>query len=176
MRLLPEERLALLLGATYLLLDASWWWLYTQVWIGVVILSLLFWILAISFAIGRGIDAWKEPELPRRHRARRIIAMPLTLLAVGSLVWTLAPGARLAAAVSLKLRGEEMRRAQTLVGPGRAAAIPYVECIPDGGIALVRYAGGDPALLPQSEQLRLTYERIQDCKPIGASDWMCWFD
>ncbi|MBX7482611.1 hypothetical protein [Qipengyuania qiaonensis] len=56
------------------------------------------------------------------------------------------------------------------------SAVTYWEGMPDGGIAIVRSPGRDPATLPQTKMLDLTGERIKSCRALDAQLWSCHFD
>ena len=164
------------LAAIYLILCAFWVWLYNRFWIFGGLAFLLFWIVALSTVFGRGIDAAKNPDLSSGAKMRAIIAIPLFLLAakVVDVEWSL--GVRVAARIAIEGRSAELEEAQRKAGAGQAAAIPYMEGVPDGGAALIRYAGGNPAKLAWAEQSRLVGENIYLCRTIGRSDWICWYD
>jgi hypothetical protein len=175
-RLQPNSRIGLALAASYLLLGACWAWLYNQVWIGALLPYLLYWIVALSCVAGRGIDAAKDPGLTGLASLRAIVVIPLLVVGAKVVDVAIAPGERLAAAASLAVRSGEMQVAQRRAGPGRAAAIHYMEGIPDGGAALIRHSGGNPEALPRREHSRLVGERIYLCLGIGRIDWICWYD
>ena len=175
-RLKPNELIGLVLAVIYLLLNAAWAWLYTRFGIGAIVPFLLYWIVAISCVFGRGIDAWNEPGLSRGATMRAILAIPLLVVGAKIVDVAVSPGDRIAAAIALSQRAEEVQLAQIEAGPGRAAAIPYLQGIPDGGVKLIRHAGGDPVRLSAEEQLRLTGERIGGCASIGGDDWICGYD
>ncbi|GAA4003191.1 hypothetical protein [Sphingomonas humi] len=174
-RLMPEERLALLLGAIYIFLNLIWKELYDRYWIFAAIPHLIFWIVVLAFAIDRAASARHKDHLPPQRR-RAAVAIPLVLGSLWFVETFVGVTPRLLAASSLALRSEEMADAQSKAGPGRAASIPYLEGIPDGGVKIIRYAEGNPKDLSQAEQLRLTGERIHGCKRIGRQDWLCGYD
>lgn len=175
-RLTAEEKIGLAFFAAAMILAGLWPWLYNRIGIGAILPAALYWLLALGFSIGRGIDAWKDPDAPRRRKVRRMAAIPAAVVAALIVNTALAPGERLAAKLSLAQRQAEMKVAQRKAGWGRAAAIPYVEGTPDGGLALIRYTCGDPAKLLPREHLRLTGERIRACRRIGLDDWLCSYD
>ena len=107
---------------------------------------------------------------------RAIVVIPLLVVGAKVVDVAIAPGERLAAVASLALRSSEMQTAQRKAGPGRAAAIPYMAGIPDGGAALIRHSGGNPESLPLREHSRLIGETIHNCRGIGRIDWICGYD
>ena len=55
-------------------------------------------------------------------------------------------------------------------------AVVYWTGIPDGGTAIVRSPGIDPARLPQSNITAVTGENLQRCSRLDEELWSCRFD
>lgn len=174
-RLIPEEKIAIGLTLMAMALGLASAWLYQRLWILALVPSLLFFILFIGFALGRGIDAIKEPDLSRELRWRKGLAIPLLVGGFWVLDYATGLTSRTSALIALSAREDEMREAERAAGPGRPAAIRYIDGIPDGGAAFIRW-NRDPSLLPVGEQIELVGENIHRCRRIGRRDWLCGYD
>jgi len=140
---------------------------------GAVLLWLLFWALACVIACFVAIDAMMRGSAGSTSALGAIVdrGAPLAalLVAIGVLFVT----------SSLLARHNQLEFARTysadLSGPPPQAVI-YSEGIPDGGTAIVRLPGRDPATLPQSTMVQLSGERFRRCAPLDHRDWFCRFD
>ncbi|GLR47860.1 hypothetical protein [Sphingomonas astaxanthinifaciens] len=175
-RLLPADKVAIGLGLMYLALKIGWAALYDRLWIGAGLIEGLFWILVLAFGLSHFIEAIRSAEPGLASRWRTAVSLPIVMTGLVLLNGATAAPARLSAALSLAARSSEMHFAEKAAGPGRAAAMPWVEGIPDGGVAIVRYASGNPVDLAMNEQLRLTGERIRHCRTIGPNEYICGYD
>ncbi|NJC05687.1 hypothetical protein GGQ97_001480 [Sphingomonas kaistensis] len=174
--MIPEERIGIGLTLVAVALGLGGAYLYQRFWVLSFVPVLLLIIVVIGFAIGKSIDAIKERELPARLRWRKAVAVPLMVGGFWTLDALTGLTSRASALGYLLANQDAMIAAQRDAGPGLAASIPYLQGVPDGGIRIIRHAGGDPADLSQAEHLRLTGERIQGCRRIGRRDWTCSYD
>jgi len=171
----PTERAALVI---FSLLFASTFvegWLYRQFWIlGFGALALL-WFAAILAALVYTTVAIRDPALTGDARTRAVAAVPAALALVLFSKFGLDLGSRAEASGYLLIHSSEMRRAQERAGPMRPASINFLQGIPDGGEAIIRW-NGDPTQLAQTDQVKLTGERIKRCSRIVPDAWLCGYD
>jgi hypothetical protein len=173
--LIPEEKIGIGLTLVAIVLGLSWAFLYQRFWVLSFLPSLLFFIVFIGFAIGKSIDAIKEPELSAGLRWRKALAVPLMVGGFWMLDALTGLTSRVSAQAFLLADPDAMKAAEQKAGPGRAVAMPYIEGIPDSGVAIIR-SDLDPTLLPTSEQRGLVNENINGCRPLLGRDWLCSFD
>lgn len=173
--LIPEEKIGIGLTLVAIVLGLSWAFLYQRLWVLSLLPSLLLFIVFMGFAIGKSIDANKEPELPVRLRWRKALAIPFMVGGFWTLDALTGLTSRVSAQAFLLANRDAMTAAEQKAGPGRAVAMRYVEGIPDGGVAIIR-SDLNPTLLPTSEQRGLVNENISCCRPLLGRDWLCGFD
>lgn len=175
-RLLPTERWALFLLSALIALRFVWDPLVRGLWILAFVPLGLAWLVGLLlalFGLGwalRDHDLWHD-------RVRAAAAMPLALILAVLLGGVASDaGRRASAALHLATHDSQMAAAQAREGAGNPALLPYIEGVPDGGVAIIRSSSLRPEELPGSEQLRLTGERIRHCGAIGGDDYVCGYD
>ena len=148
-------------------------WMLRTIWVFWLIPLLLMWgtaVLLAIFNIGFGLrdgEGWAR-------KTRGAVAVPLAL-GCAALLSITGVGRVVAASAYFYWHHGEMDLAQAKAGPGQPVALPYLEGIPDGGVAIIRSAV-PPRTLPVKVQLRLTGERITFCRPILFGAYACAFD
>ena len=169
----PGERIAatlfVLLMSSVLIDD----WMLRRLWVFWKIPLAILWASALIFAVIYVGVSLRDGEGWAR-KVRGAVAIPL-VMAGAALLLLSGAGRVVAASVFLFAHGEEMEIAQARAGPGQAVAIPYLEGVPDGGVAIIRSAIS-PGALPVHVQMRLTGERIRSCRPILFAAFVCGYD
>jgi hypothetical protein len=173
--LIPEEKIGIVLTLIAIVLGLSWAFLYQRFWVLSFLPSLLFFIVFIGFAVGKSIDAIKEPEVPAGLRWRKALAIPLMVGGFWTLDALTGLTSRASAYAFLWTHGDELAAAERLAGPGRPVALPYIQDVPDSGVAIIR-SDVEPTRLSDRQQRWLVSEPINKCRRLQQRDWQCWYD
>lgn len=174
-RLIPEERIGIGLALVALALGLAWATLYQRFWILSFLPWLLFFIVLIGFALGRGIDAVKDRDLPSNIRWRKGLAIPLIVGGVLMLDTLTERTFETSARLFLWTHQDELDAAEPKAGPGRPVALQFIQGVPDGGVAMIR-SKVDPTRLDDGWHRWLVSEPINECRKLRGRDWLCWFD
>jgi len=174
-RLLPAERTAVVIFCLLLLGAALRAELYRRLWVLSLLPIGLLWLIALSLTVANLVSAVRDDGLTRAERMRKGAALPSAMVLFLLLSWVAALPERAAASVYLAMHKLELAAAIGQAGPEQAAAIPYIEGVPDGGVAIVHSPVVRPDRLSQEEQSRLTSERIRGCRRI-IGGWLCDYD
>lgn len=170
--LLPIERLALLLFVLLFLFAGAQAWLYQRIWVGVLMLDVIVLLIVAGWTCLAVVEAFRRYDTVM-VRLRAAAAIPLA----GVAAFLLAPlAARGAAHVYLLQHQAELGAIRRKAPPGAAIAFPYLEGIPDGGVAIIDSPRGRPEALAQRVQLELTGERITGCSTLRGTIYLCNFD
>ena len=146
-------------------------WLYIEFWFLGALLTFVVWVVAglvAVFSIGWAFDGHEHP-------VRRGLAMPLTLLLVFFLSHPVGSFGRLVFARMEIAENRHLIEAEAALNPGRAISIPYIDGIPDGGVAIIRSAV-DPRSLPAEERMRLVGETMHHCSSVKEGYFACSYD
>jgi hypothetical protein len=118
------------------------------------------WVTAPLLAIIHTAGAVRDPEIEGRRRVRAIASAPIAIALVLASKFGLSLGQRLEASAYLMFHRDEMMEAERRAAPGEAAEIKFVEGIPDGGLAIVRWHK----------------EPIRNCRRIWPRAWLCHYN
>jgi len=173
--LLATERTAVVVFCLLVLGAALGAELYRRLWVLALLLTALLWLIALSMMIANLVSAIRDNGLTSRERVRSGAAVPLAIALFLLLSWVAALPERAAASLYLTFHQAQFAVAVSHAGPTQAAAIPYLEGVPDGGVAIVHSPVVRPEQLSQEEQVRLTGERIHRCRRIVGA-WLCGYD
>lgn len=171
-RLLAAEKYAIFAFLLLCLLNFADAEIYSRFWVlGMGVVALV-WVIVLIVAVASVIWAFKDHH-PPLDALRAAAAMPIAIV-VAILTAPLATWC--AGLLYLNLHESEFVSARLSAPPGTAAAIPYIQGIPDGGVAIIETRGFRPETLPQTEMLRLTGERIKRCRPLRGDYYLCGYD
>jgi len=162
-------RLSAWLVASILIND----WMIRSIWVFWLIPLSLLWGTAVVLAIFHIGFSLRDGEDWSR-KVRGAVAVPLALLSI-PLLWFTGVGRVVGASAFLATHRSEMGLAQAKAGSGQSAALPYIEGVFDGGVAII-WSPVPPRSLEVKVQLRLTGERIRACRAILFDAYACNYD